>query len=280
MAMNGFKRYTGIVIILASCDLSTTVAAQENAPVFNTELNAGIEMFRWQEFDDNGSRLLTEFGPRLFFLAEINNADKSRNGFVYEATLKGYTGNVDYDGQDSNKIFISSKTMYSGFGLEFNGGYRIMDEIDMDILAGLGLNLWRREIMDEQNAQGSLVSGIIEDYNVQYLTLAIGLPQRFANVDGYLKVGLKRPFSIDEDVDGFGVRLSPAKKTSGLISYKLTFAAIENGKSLISSILFYYDSFRFGRSDDKVSVINGIPVQVHQPKSNQDVVGVAIGHIF
>ena len=277
--MNGFTRYTGIVSLVACCSLfSTTVAALENTAVFNTELNAGIEMFRWQEFEDNGSRLLTEFGPRLFFLAAINNTDRPRNGFIYEAILKGYTGNVDYDGQDSDGIFTSSKTIYSGFALELNGGLRITDNVDFDMLAGLGINVWRRDIKDEQNAQGGLVSGIVEDYNIQYLTLAVGLPQRLANADGYLKVGLKSPFSTTEDVERFNVRLSPGKKLSGIISYKLTFNANQN--NLISSIMFYYDGFRFSKSPDKVSVNNNVPVQVHQPKSNLDVFGIAIGHSF
>jgi len=264
--------------MMACCTLCTTVAAQDDTSVINTELNAGVELYRWQEFDDSGTRLLTESGPRLFFLAAINNTDRPRNGFIYEATLKGYTGNVDYDGQDNNNIFISSKSMYSGFAIDLNGGVRIADKFDMDVLAGIGINVWRREIKDDQNAQGSLVSGITEDYDIQYLTLAIGLPQRYANADGYLKVGLKRPYSTREDVDNFNVTLSPGKKVSGIISYKLIFDA--NSNNLISSIMFYYDGFRFSKSQDEVTLINNVPNQVRQPKSSQDVIGVAIGHLF
>jgi hypothetical protein len=237
-------------------------------------------MFRWQEFDSSGTRLLTETGPRLFFSAAVNNMDRTGRGFIYEAIARGYTGNVDYDGQDSNGIFTSSKTMYSGFGLEFNGGFRVTEKIDMDLLAGIGINVWSREIDDDQNALGNLVSGITEDYNIQYLTLAIGLAQRYADAGGYLKVGLKRPFSTNEDVDDFNVSLSPGKKLSAIVSYKVTFNGNENGKNLISSITFYYDSFRFSKSAEKVTVVNSVPIQVRQPKSSLDVIGVAIGYSF
>ena len=264
---------------MAACGwYSTPATAQEHASELNKELNAGIEIFRWQEFDAGGTRLLTESGPRLFIAAAINNTDNVKQGFFYEAIARGYTGNVDYDGQDSNGIFTSSRTTYSGFGLQLNGGFRVIGRIDVDMLAGVGLDTWRREIKDDENALGNVVSGITEDYSIQYITLAMGLPQRFSNAEGYLKIGLKRPFSTNEDVDDFNVSLSPGKKLSAIASYKVIFD--ENGKNLISSIMFYYDSFRFSKSQDKVTVVGGVPIQVRQPESSMDMIGVAIGHTF
>lgn len=265
---------------MVCCGWYSTLAAQENTPKLSTELSVGTEIFRWQEFDTGGTRLLTESGPRLFIAAAISNTDRVRQGFFYEAIARGYTGNVDYDGQDSNGIFTSSQTMYSGFGLELNGGFRAIGKIDVDVLAGIGLNTWRREIKDDENALGSVVSGITEDYDIRYLTVALGLPQKFSSGEGYLKIGLKRPFSTNEDVDDFNVTLSPGKKMSAIVSYKVTFNGNENGKNLLSSIMFYYDGFRFSKSQNKVTVIGGVPIQVRQPKSSMDVVGVALGHAF
>lgn len=276
--MNGFKKYLRIASVLACTGWWITATAQENDSVWDTELSAGIEMFRWQEFDNSGTRLLTESGPRLFFSANINNNYRTQGGFIYEASVRAYTGNVDYDGQDSSGIFTSSETTYSGFGLEFNGGLRVIDAINFDVLAGVGINAWQREIKDNRNALGSPVSGIVEDYDIQYLTLAVGLPHKFKNINSYLKAGLKRPFLTNEDVANFNVTLSPGEKISGFISYQLTLD--ESKQNLISSIMFYYDSFRFGESPAKLTVVNSQPVQVLQPKSNLDVIGVAIGHVF
>jgi len=262
------------------CGWCTTIFAQENSFEFNPELNVGIEMFRWQEFDSSGIRLLTENGPRLFFSVAISNTDKSGSGFIYEAAVKGYSGEVDYDGQDSNGVFTSSDTIYAGYVFELNGGYRVQQKIDVDILAGIGFNAWEREIKNNRNAQGNMVSGITEEYTIQYSTLAIGLPQRFANAGGYLKIGVKKPYSTSEDVDNFNVTLSPGRKYSGFISYKLVFDADENSKNLISSVTFYYDSLRFSRSSEKVTVVNSVPLLVRQPKSNLEVIGFAIGRSF
>ena len=279
--MNGFISHLRIVFTPFCCCMCLTAIAEENTPDMNTELNAGVEFFRWQEFDSTGTRLLTESGPRLFVSGTANSGiDNPDSRFFAEAVVSGYAGNVDYDGQDTNNIFTSSISEYSGYILEVYGGYRLNGMIDMDIIAGTGINSWTREIRDENNAEGDLVTGIKEDYMVQYYTLALGLPQRYATANGYLKIGLKRPFNTSEDVDQFNVKLSPGKELSGFINYKLTFNANARRRKLISSIMFYYDSFRLSRSKAKVSVINGNTVQVRQPESNLDVMGIAIGHVF
>ena len=278
--MNEYIRYIGIMSISYCCVFNSVAAAQENHPAPDTTVNAGVELFRWQEFDTDGTRLLTEFGPRLFISGVLSNKDRTESGFIYDASIKGYSGNVDYDGQDSNGVATTSETMYSGFGLDIEGGFRAVNDMDMDILAGIGMNVWEREIKDNINANGNPVSGITEEYSIQYLMLALGVPHRFAHANGYLKLGFKRPFATDEDVDDFNVSLSPGKEFSGVASYKIIFDSDENGRGLISSVLFYYDSLRFSKSSDEVAVINNVPLQVRQPKSNLEVVGIAIGHSF
>lgn len=278
--MNKHIKYIGIMTISYCCSLNTAAAAQENLSLSDTEINAGVELFRWQEFDTDGYRLLTESGPRLFISGVLSNKDRAESGFIYGAGIKGYSGQVDYDGQDSNGVFTNSETIYSGFALDIEGGYRAVNRMDMDILAGIGMNAWEREIKDNINAEGSTVSGITEVYSIQYSMLALGVPHRFANANGYLKLGFKRPFATNEDVDDFNVTLSPGKKFSGFVSYKMTFDSDEKGRGLISSIMFYYDSFRFSKSSDEVALINNVPLQVRQPESNLEVVGIAIGHSF
>jgi len=280
--MNGFTRRLRMTTILACCAYYATAAdAQTDSPGFITELDVGIESFQWEEFDDNGNRLLTETGPRVFLTGMINKTvDSSHNNFILEAALKGYAGKVDYDGQDSNSIAVSSKTQYTGYNLDFTGGYRITGNLVVDMLAGVGIDAWRREISASQNAQGGPVNGIVEDYTIQYFTLAAGFPLEFPSHEGYLEIGLRQPFSTREQVDRFNVTLAPQEKTSGTISYKFTFNTHQNVTRPLSSIMFYYESFRFDDSPAKVSVLNSAPVQVKQPESNMDIVGVAFGHTF
>ena len=95
-----------------------------------------------------------------------------------------------------------------------------------------------------------------------------------------MKIGLRKPFTTRERVERFNVTLAPEGKTSGIISYKFDFNAYKNPGSPLSSVMFYYEGFRFDDSPSKVSVLNGAPVQVKQPRSNMDIVGVTLGHTF
>lgn len=279
--MNGITRHLGMTTIVICCSWYATAGAQTVSPVINTELGGGFESFLWEEYDDGENRLLTESGPRAFLSGIINNAfDNTGNDFILEAAVKAYAGKVDYDGQDNNGISVGSKTRYTGYSLELTGGYRIRKSLAMDVLAGAGVNTWRREISDSQNAVGSPVNGILEEYTIQYYTLAAGFPLQFPSHEGYLKIGLRRPFATRERVDRFDVTLAPQEKNSGVVSYKFLFDNHKSGSSPLSSITFYYEGFRFDRSPAKVSVLNGTPVLVRQPRSYMDIVGLTIGHTF
>ena len=279
--MKGFARQLGMTTLLVCCAYCAVENVRADTSGINTELAIGEEAFVWEEFDDSGDRLLIESGPRAFFSGLINNAGgRSSSNLILEAALKGYAGKVNYDGQDSNGISVDSKTRYMGYSLDLTGGYRITGNLIVDMLAGVGINAWSREISDSQNALGNPVNGIIEDYTVQYYSIAAGFPLRFPSHEGYLKIGLRKPFSTRERVDRFNVTLEPVGKTSGMISYKFDFDAYKNSTSPLSSILIYYEGFRFDASPSKVSDLNGTPVIVKQPQSDMYMLGVAIGHTF
>ena len=279
--MNGFSRHLRLTTLVICCSWYATAGAQAVSPGINTELGAGFESFLWEEYDDGDNRLLTESGPRVFLSGIISNAfDNTGNNFILEAAVKAYAGKVDYDGQDNNGISVGSKTRYAGYSLELTGGYRIRNSLDVDILAGAGVNAWSREISDSQNAVGSPVNGILEEYTIQYFTLAAGFPLQFSSHEGYLKIGLRRPFATRERVDRFDVTLAPHEKNSGMASYKFLFDNHKSVSSPLSSITIYYEGFRFDNSPAKAAVLNGTPVQVRQPRSYMDIVGFTIGHTF
>ncbi len=263
-------------LVLVSWSLSIPAAEQKKSHLyFDASLNLGVENFRWQEFDDRGQRLLTEQGPRLVAGLGLGNSVNKGKGWIYELQLQGYFGKVDYDGQDSNGIFTSSDTNYEGWRAEFMTGLRKTSSrsaLAADLLLGVGADTWKRDIDDSSNANGAAVGGFTEEYTVYYgrVGAAILWPHRAA--ESYFQVGAKRPFSIDEDVDVFNVTLSPGEEWSAYAAYELR---LRGGKG-VSLVRFYYDSFRFSKSDSKTVGLS----TVWQPESDFDVWGVNFGYVF
>lgn len=241
---------------------------------------AGVENFRWQEFGDGGDRLLTEQGPRLLLYALVDNRYRDKPGVLYSARLGGFAGNVDYDGQDSNAVFVSTNTSYQGWNGELTGGYRSFTGdggYAVDLIGSVGADLWRRNLDNSINANGQPVSGYREEYRVGYARLGVGLARWHGGGMSYMQLGFKYPFSIDEDVEvsGQDVTLSPGEEWSGFASYKITFDN-SNGAPGSNYVMFYYDSYRLDSSPSK-SVSSG---SIRQPTSNMDRFGVMIGYAY
>lgn len=239
-------------------------------------LFAGIENFRWQEFDDKGQRLLTEQGGRLVMGAALSNAERRSSGLRYGIDVRGYFGQVDYDGQDSQRVYTSTDSNYRGARAELGGGYRwqsVHDSVPVvDLLLALGADAWRRDIDDSINANGFPISGLREDYVIYYGKVGVGAQWPRAAYSSYFQLGLKRPLSTTEKVDVFDVTLSPGKQWSAYAAYTLKVG----GKGSRPYISIYYDSYRFSKSSPK-PVGSGI---VWQPESNMDVMGVILGYEF
>ncbi len=250
-------------------------AAEEKRSHLDVAFWIGAENFRWQEFDGNGRRLLTEQGPRLTTGFAAGNRYNQRQGWIYEYRAIFFTGQVDYDGQDSNGVFTASETNYKGGEAELILGLRnsaYNGQLMVDLLTSIGATGWRRDIANSINANGFQVIGLIEDYDIYYgrIGLAIGWPT--SGGISQLHVGAKKPLSIDEEVDLFNVNLSPGKKWSTFARYEFR---LPHGRN--STLLrLYYDSFRFSKSDTKT--IGSTPVL--QPKSNLDILGVSLGYLF
>ncbi|HFD91840.1 MAG TPA: hypothetical protein ENJ22_00960 [Gammaproteobacteria bacterium] len=238
-------------------------------------LLVGAENFRWQEFDDNGQRLLTEQGPRYLAGLALGNTAGRDAGAIYELLARGYAGKVDYDGQDSNAVFTSSDTSYRGWQAEFMAGYRFPSPasmLSMEIHLAAGGEGWRRDIDNSTNSLGNPVSGFVEEYSVYYGRLGVGFlwPHRWAQ--SRVVAGGRRPFRVDEDVDAFNITLAPREQWSGYAAYELYFPTGQG-----SSILrLRYDSFRFDTSKPKV--IGG--TSVWQPESDLDLWGISLGYVF
>ncbi len=250
-------------------------AAEEKRSHLDIAFWIGAENFRWQEFDDKGQRLLTEQGPRLAMGITAGNRYNQQVGWLYEYTALFFTGKVDYDGQDSNEVFTASNTNYKGGEAELVLGLRntaYSGRMMVDLLASIGAAGWRRDIEDSINARGMRVIGLIEDYNIMYGRMGLAIGWKNSSGINRLHIGAKRPFSIDEEVNVFDVTLSPGEEWSAFARYEFQ---IPRGRNS-ALVRFYYDSFRFSKSDAKTIG----STLVWQPESNLDVLGVSLGYLF
>lgn len=244
--------------------------------------DAGMEFHRWQEFDDSGNRLLTETGPRLVLAGAFDNLERRHGGLVYRARLRAYSGEVDYDGQDTNRRYVASTTSYRGWGAEFDAGWRVIDtrrsSFALDIFGGIGFEQWRRDIQSGINALGIPVQGLIEDYSTPYVRVGLGLLHYPGAASAYLDMGVRRPIQIDEEVvvSGELLTLNPQERWSGFVSYRISVNAMTSSALLDPHVAVYYETWRFGRSA-AVPVGN---LSVWQPESDQDVLGIVIGVSF
>ena len=256
-------------VILAFCMLATPAAhADESALRQPFTVNVGVESLRWEEFS-GGQRLLSETGPRLavgFALDHLLHGDLAN---PYAMEVRGYVGLVDYDGQTQAGVSAKTDTDYFGVSGEVMGGLRLAGGLRMDLLGGLGLDTWSRDIQDGVTANGSTALGYQEDYFILYGKLGPGFLFRSEARRAYLQFGLKYSLytyervylsSIGYDSD---VELEPGKKISGFAKWRMSWGKETDRSRFGASI--YYDSFRFSASKSKTVSAAGVLYSVYQP---------------
>lgn len=257
--------------------------AEEPAPrsfADQLALEAGIEYYRWQEFDDQDNRLLTEHGPRFLLAAALDNHARPDSGIILATRLNAYIGSIDYDGQDTSQRFVGTTTDYHGWDYRIDGGYRFAGLLSgaaaLDLFAGVGMEQWTRDIQSGVNSLGQPVQGLAEDYTITYARAGLGLGH--APTRAYLSLGFRQPLSIEEDVvlSGVPFRLYPGKRASIFANYKISLRPDALGRPYGMYLNLYYESYRFGRSGS-VTVGN---LQVWQPRSNLDRFGVMLGYTY
>ena len=266
-------------------------------PLATVGLNGGIEAFRLKEFDGTGARLLSETGNRYIITAFLDNGDKydPKAQLLYHLEASAYWGQVDYDGKSQSvdpaqsSLPLLSQTEYRGGRTEALLGYRFRSSISlrtMEVMGGVGGDSWHRRIHSATTSNGTLVSGIEEFYKVFYGKIAFGLSNLLASTwHSQLQFGIKLPFYISEDINlskvGYDsdLSLSPGKTYSGFISLLLE-PRSKNIKTGNPVIRIYYDGYRFDTSKAKTVTRNGSPVQVWQPETHIDTLGIQIGYRF
>lgn len=286
-----------VVPVAVACVLTVFVLDQRSLaddsplkPAF--AVGIGGEYSTWRETDQSGGTLLRESGPRGTLAVSLDNVNRSVSGLVYNLSAHGYVGNENYDGQTQSGIPITSNTGYIGGVAELAGGYRFMDvfpEYSVDLTAALGVDKWRRKISDTQTDTGTFVSGSEENYRIFYGRLGLGLHHVNNNWSHYVQFGAKRPFGTREEatlmvsqdcntapsvLENFV--LYPKGSESFYLNWKIN--RLSDNHERKYSILFYYDSFQFNRSDTAFGQVTGC--SAHQPDSHQNVFGAQVGYYF
>lgn len=266
------------------------------SPVATVGLSGGLESFHLKEFDNSGTRLLSESGNRYVTTAFLDNGDKYelQTRLLYHAEISAYWGRVDYDGKSQSiepaqsNLPLSSQTDYQGGRGEAMAGYRIPIAGGLralDIIGGLGFDIWSRSIHSAVASNGTLVSGIKEIYNAYYGKAALGLNNLFASTwHNHLEFGIKMPFSISERINlskvGYDSDLTvyPGNTYSGFISLLIEPPKHNNSGHMVIKV--YYDGFRFNPSKTKTVSRNGTLVYAWQPETHIDIFGVQLGYRF
>ncbi|HSD96751.1 MAG TPA: hypothetical protein VLB06_06365 [Sulfuricaulis sp.] len=246
-------------------------------------LNAGVESFHWKEFNGD-QRLLSETGPRLtvgFMLDHLLQGDQTN---PYSVEARAYLGVIDYDGQTQTGVSAQTDVDYFGVNAEVMGGLRLAGSLRMDLLGGLGVDTWIRELQDGVAANGSVALGYREDYFILYGKLGPGFLFQSDTSRAYLQFGLKYPLytyerayladiGFDSDVD-----LTPGKQLSGYAKWQMNWGR-ETDKTRFG-VSIYYDSYRFSSSASKTVSAAGALYSVHQPASRMDVLGARLEYYY
>jgi hypothetical protein len=233
-------------------------------------VNVDAESFRWRE---STSPSVTESGPRFGIGASWRQ--EKDEGWLLGWRGKLYGGSTDYSG---SFLFsgapASGTTDYSGVSNELQVIFRPGGERpgNLAFVGSLGFDVWERSLSARQK----------EDYTIGFARL--GFEYDAGQTQAWFGgAGIKKPIYTREDAHlrdiGFDQNpaLQPGKDPSlyGQVGYRF---------SPKWSLLAYYDSYRFGRSNTVTVTASrispGNTFGVFQPQSNMDLVGLRLQYTF
>lgn len=259
-----------ICLLTALALPSLAQAAAADSPV-RASIHGHAERFEWEEFNDDGSRILKESGP-LFGIGGNVDFD-TRHGFHLEALGDFFAGRVDYDGATQMGEPVSSKTQYAGLMAEGNVAIPVNCGRGFTIspYGGAGGRVWQRDLEDSGNA-----SGYEEYWSTYYGIAGLRVTVRVSPaIELYGKAAVKMPFynRVDYDFTRIGgpdsVVVEPGKKAGPHAELGMTI-----GRFVLAG---FYERMTFEKSD-YAGV--GSDIIVWQPKSEATILGVRAGMSF
>ncbi len=251
--------------------LSTSLIASAE---IDTTLYAGIEEYRWQEYDpQTGAQLMEVTGPRLRVGLNLAPRLQSRI-FAFDYDVSMYEGTMDYSSQLTDpgtgaSLPFSDRIAYMGADTHLDGIYTGFGERIEPVLT-LGYEGWRRSLDSRfiSTSVGTMTApGYAEDWSMFYAKLgARGKLGHFSWTAGF-----KLPFAVTDSADYLQATTHPTGLVSEYISGDYMFA--RTWKVGVS-----YEDTRFGQSDTANSILG--PNSVLQPKADEGVFMLSLAKAF
>jgi hypothetical protein len=255
-------------ILLAILFLTVTSAARAA-----WEAGAGLEDYRWIEYPEEFNGTPKEHGPRTAVFVNWTQEGDRRLLLAWRAKL--YAGKVDYDTflLAAPHTPVSTQTEYSGVSSEAQLLFRSnVGSYKLDQIGGLGLDVWRRAILNSGGSQN-------EDYSILFLRAGLRLAKPEKQAGLHAELGIKYPVSTSEDahLTSMGYTSNPSLSPEGAAS---GYAEIGYRINARFDLLGYYDSWRFKRSADvranKPGDAPGTYWLIYQPESKMDAMGIKL----
>ncbi len=232
-------------------------------------LSVGTEYFKWEE---DTSPDVTEEGALFAF--GISYTQERSDGPLLGYRGRLWTGTVDYTG---STLFsgqpIMGSTGYFGFTNELQGRWRRQLQVNnsrLDIVAGAGIDAWRRELSSVQR----------EDFLVVYVRtgIVVDAKRKYAWILG---AGVKFPVWIREDahLTNIGFDSNPRLNPGGRLS---AYAQLGYRFSNALRIIGYADGYHFSRSNEVnvTEIKQGLGnTTLFQPASEMLVLGIKLEYI-
>lgn len=269
------KTFT-LLAIAAVCGLATA------APAERVRVYGGVEAFNWQEFDQDGVKLLEESGPLFSVGVRVDPTPNKLSPWV-RAELFG--GAVDYDGQRQNGEPVQDRTGY--FGSDARIGLALpVYKVDggnaaLCAILGGGARNWIRSLGLDDDEGG----GYDEFWTVLHGRAGLGwFALRGKELAWYAEAGLSYPFyalnRIEFDTDELGEEELEPEGAPGFYAE----TGLTRGRLFVAAFL---ETERFDKSDDVNRVVpvddgsdRTVTLTVFQPESERVTVGLRAGVAF
>jgi hypothetical protein len=248
--------------LLAAALLTLSAGAQASWSV-----SADLEAFQWKE---DGAPRVTETGPR--WGASWGYLRERDSGWQWAYRGQFRRGTIDYDGAFLfSGQHTSARTRYIGVVNELQGIYRFPNSHGVELLGGLGLDYWERNILPDQK----------EDYAVVFARAGVNIDPR-SSTGFFGGFGVKLPVFVAENahLDELGFDQNETLYPEGNLS---GYAQLGYRFQRRWSLIGYYDGYRFGESKAVTTTSAAFPgtqFVIFQPASKVDSWGVKLQYEF
>jgi hypothetical protein len=259
-----------LVIILAVLIPFDSMGAENSSKnKLRVDIGVLIQDYKWAEYTDNRNKVLEETGNLYGLTCDI---ESTKNMIGWRTGIDFFIGQVDYDGRTWTDIPVKTDVLYVGtkFYVDVVPGYRLDSGLWLKSFAGLGGQLWLRDLDDTKTSDGHSVRGAREWWGCVYGRVGLGAEYPLTEALAvFIEAGLKLPIYARNEASFFasdspGASLEPEQDFSGFGNIGFRW---KQWGARVS-----YDAFRFDRSD----AVSSGELNLYQPQSKSDVYSVEI----